>query len=114
MAQGARRPHSAGECRSQRKRRQRRDSKERAAPMSKVRFIEGPVVKVDAVLARVRMPAESLAALSTTDRLDIVTEGGSEHRLEFVVEGKIVAVASVEVVDGQLIATIINNGPGRA
>ena len=82
--------------------------------MSKVRFIEAPVVKVDAVLARVRMPAESLAALSPTDRLDIVSEGGSEPRVEFVVEGEVIAVASIEVVDGQLIATITNNGPARS
>jgi flagellar motor switch/type III secretory pathway protein FliN len=71
-------------------------------------------IQVDAVLARVRMPADAVAALSPNDRLDLEPEAGSQLLVRLMAEGKTIAVASVEVVDGRLVATIINNGPGVA
>jgi flagellar motor switch/type III secretory pathway protein FliN len=86
--------------------------------MIATRFIESTTTEVDAVLARVRMQAETLAALSPGDRLDIEAQAGSALLVQLVAEGQTIALASVEVVDGQLIATIINselnNGSGLA
>ena len=84
--------------------------------MTLPRFIESTAVAVDAVISRVRMQAESLAALKPGDCLDLEPQAGSELLVQLMVEGQTIAVASVEVVDGQLVATIINNdlnnGPG--
>jgi flagellar motor switch/type III secretory pathway protein FliN len=86
--------------------------------MTPTGMIQTTSMVVDAVLARVRMQAETLAALSPGDRLDIEPQAGSQLLVHLVAEGQIIAVASVEQVDGQLIATIINNalnnGPGPA
>jgi Type III flagellar switch regulator (C-ring) FliN C-term len=86
--------------------------------MTPRRFIECTTTVVDAVLARVRMPAESLVALSPGDRLDIEPQARSQLLVELVAEGQTIALALVEAVDGQLVATIINsgvnNGPGMA
>ncbi len=86
--------------------------------MTPRRFIECTTTVVDAVLAQVRMPVESLVALSPGDRLDIEPQAGSQLLVELVAEGQTIALASVEVVDGRLVATIINsgvnNGPGMA
>lgn len=76
--------------------------------------LQRTTMEVDAVLARLRMPADSLAALSPDDRLDIEPQTGSALLVQLMVDGHTIAVASVEHVDGQLIATIINNGPGIA
>ena len=73
---------------------------------------------VDAVLARAKMPLEVVAALSPNDRLEIEPSAGSTLLVELIAAGQTIAVASVEVVDGQLIATIVenhlSNGPGLA
>ena len=82
--------------------------------MTPARSLEALAMEVHAVLARVRMTAESLAALSPADRLDIEPQSSSQLLVELAVEGKTIALASVELIDGQLIATIINNGPGQA
>ncbi len=86
--------------------------------MTPRQFIECTTTVVDAVLAQVRMPAGSLVALSPGDRLDIEPQAGSQLLVQLVAEGQPIALASVEVVDGQLVATIINsgvnNGPGMA
>jgi flagellar motor switch protein FliM len=86
--------------------------------MSPRGFIQTTSVTVDAVLARVRMPAESIAALSPGDWLDIEAQGGAGLLVRLIAEGQTIAVASLEIVDGQLIATILNhdanNGPGAA
>jgi flagellar motor switch/type III secretory pathway protein FliN len=86
--------------------------------MSSNVFIQTTSVTVDAVLARIRMPAESVAALSPGDRLDIEAQGGAGLLVRLIAEGQTIAVAALEVVDGQLIATILNNdgnnGPGVA
>ena len=62
------------------------------------------------------MPAETLATLSPDDRLEIEPPSGSPLLVHLMAAGHTIAVASLEVVDGQLIATIINNdlnnGPG--
>jgi flagellar motor switch/type III secretory pathway protein FliN len=76
--------------------------------------IEATAMEVDAVLARLRMTVEDLATLSPDDRLDVEPAAGSQLRVEFAIKGKTIALASVEVVDGRLIATIINNRPGSA
>jgi hypothetical protein len=60
------------------------------------------------------MQADAVAALSPSDRLDIEPEAGSQFVISLMAEGKTIAVASVEVIDGRLVATIINNGPGLA
>jgi Type III flagellar switch regulator (C-ring) FliN C-term len=86
--------------------------------MSPDGFIRTTSVTVDAVLARVRMPVESVAALAPGDRLDIEAQGGAGLLVRLVAEGQTIAVAALEIVDGQLIATILNNdannGPGVA
>jgi flagellar motor switch/type III secretory pathway protein FliN len=76
------------------------------------RFVEATTTEVDAVLARVRMQVDSLAALSPGDRLDIEPPAGSELLIHLMAQGETIAVASVEISDGQLVATIINKGPG--
>ena len=81
--------------------------------MTSPRFTECTTV-VDAVLATMRMPADSVAALSPGDRLDIAPPAGSQLLVQLMVDGRPIALASVEVVDGQLVATIINKGPGLA
>jgi len=86
------------------------------------RFIDSTTTEVDAVLAQVRMPAESLAALSPGDRLDIEPHAGSQLLVQLMAAGQTIALASVEEMDGRLVATIIgnglsngvNNGPGMA
>lgn len=75
-------------------------------------IIERTTIEVDAVLARLRMPVETLAALSPNDRLDIEPQAGSQLLVHLMVEGQTIAVASVDEIDGQLVATIINNGLG--
>jgi hypothetical protein len=87
-------------------------------PVATLTTTASTVIEVDAVLARVRMTANSLAALSPNDRLDIEPQAGSELLVQLTVAGQTIAVASVEVIDGQLVATIIDNdlnkGPGLA
>jgi flagellar motor switch/type III secretory pathway protein FliN len=73
-------------------------------------IIERTPIEVDAVLARLRMPVETLAALSPNDRLDIEPQAGSQLIVHLMAEGQTIAVASVDEIDGQLVATIINNG----
>jgi hypothetical protein len=73
------------------------------------RFIEFTTTEVDAVLARLRIPAETLVALSPADRLEIEPPSGSPLLVQLMAAGQTIAFASLEVVDGQLIATIINN-----
>ena len=73
---------------------------------------------VDAILARARMPLEVVAALSPNDRLEVTPPAGSPLLVQLIADGQIIALASVEVIDGQLIATIVenhlSNGPGLA
>ncbi len=73
---------------------------------------------VDAVLARAKMPLEVVAALSPDDRLEVSPSAGAALLVQLIAEGQIIALASVDVVDGQLIATIVenhlSNGPGLA
>lgn len=76
------------------------------------RFLQSIEVSVDAVVARTRMPADSLSTLEPGDFIDLEALAGSELVVRLVVDGDTVAVASIEEVDGQLVATIINNGPG--
>jgi hypothetical protein len=76
--------------------------------------IENTTLEVQAVLSRLRMPAETLAALAPADRLEVESEGGAGLFVQLMTEGVTIAIASLEVVDGQLIATIINTGPGLA
>ena len=78
--------------------------------MMSSRFIECTTTTVEAVLATMRMPADSVAALSPGDRLDIAPPAGSQLLVQLMVDGRPIALASVEAVDGQLVATIINNG----
>lgn len=78
------------------------------------RFIESAALAVDAVLSRVRMPAETVAALAPNDFLDLEPQTGSQLVVQLMAEGQTIAVASLEQVDGQLIATITNIGPGLA
>jgi flagellar motor switch/type III secretory pathway protein FliN len=75
-------------------------------------FLQSAEVTVDAVVARTRMPAASLAALEPGDFVDLEAQAGSELVVRLVADGSTVAVASIEEVNGQLVATIINNGPG--
>jgi len=79
--------------------------------MTAASFTQTTTIMVDAVLAYAKMPAETLAALSPNDRLEIEPQAGSALLVELVAQGQTLAVASVEQVDGQLIATIINIGP---
>jgi hypothetical protein len=80
--------------------------------MTSSRTIENTALEVQAVLSRLRMPAEEVAALAAADRLDIEGEGGAELLVRLIAAGNIIAVASLEVADGKLVATIINHGPG--
>jgi hypothetical protein len=80
--------------------------------MTSSRNIENTTVEIQAVLSRLRMPAEEVAALAPADRLDIEGEGGGGLLVQLIAAGKTVAVASLEVADGKLVATIINHGPG--
>ncbi len=56
--------------------------------------------------------SRSLAALSPNDRLDIEPQAGSQLLVHLMAEGQTIAVASVDEIDGQLVATIINHGLG--
>jgi flagellar motor switch/type III secretory pathway protein FliN len=80
--------------------------------MTTARTIESTAVEVQAVLTRLRMPAEEVAALGPDDRLEIEAEGAAGLLVQLIAAGETIAVASVTVVDGRLIATIIHNGPG--
>jgi len=82
--------------------------------MTPSRTIESTTVEVQAVLSRLRMPTEEVAALAPSDRLEIEPEGGAGLLVQLTAAGETIAVASLEVVDGRLIATIINHGPGIA
>jgi flagellar motor switch/type III secretory pathway protein FliN len=73
--------------------------------------LESTTVEVQAVLSRLKMPAEEIAALAPPDRLEIEAEGGAGLQVQLVAAGNTIAVASLEVVDGRLVATIINTGP---
>ena len=73
--------------------------------------IENTTVEVQAVLSRLQMAAEEVALLAPSNRLEIEAEGGAGLLVQLVAAGNTIAVASLEVVDGRLIATIINNGP---
>jgi flagellar motor switch/type III secretory pathway protein FliN len=79
--------------------------------MNSPRTIENTAVEVQAVLARLRMPAESLAALCCGDHLTVESEDGSGLRVRLIAAGVTIAVASIEVREGSLIATIVNRGP---
>lgn len=72
-------------------------------------FIETTTLEVAAVLSRVRMQVETLALLGPGDRLDIEAQNGSQLLVQLMAGGQAIAVASVEQIDGRLIATIINN-----
>ena len=84
----------------------------------RTRFVEATTAEVYGVLATLRMPAQTLAALSPDDRLEIEPPTGSQLLVHLKAAGQTIAVASLEVVDGKLIATIIDNnlnyGPGLA
>jgi len=79
--------------------------------MNSPRTIENTAVEVHAVLARLRMPTESLAALSCGDHLSVESEDGSGLLVRLMAAGVTIAVASIEVIEGSLIATIVNRGP---
>ena len=79
--------------------------------MTPSRTIESTAVEVQAVLSRLRMPTEEVAALAPADRNEIEAEAGTGLLVRLVAAGNTIAVASLEVVEGRLVATIINNGP---
>jgi flagellar motor switch/type III secretory pathway protein FliN len=76
------------------------------------RFLQSIEVTVDAVVARTRMPADSLATLEAGDFIELEAQAGSDLVVRLLVNGNTIAIASIDEVDGQLFATIINNGPG--
>lgn len=80
--------------------------------MNSPRTIENTTVEVHAVLARLRMPAESLAALGSGDHLSVESEDGAGLLVRLMVAGVTIAIASIEMIEGSLIATIVNQGPG--
>ncbi|HVN26869.1 MAG TPA: FliM/FliN family flagellar motor switch protein [Candidatus Binataceae bacterium] len=80
--------------------------------MVPARNAENIAIEVEAVLSRLRMAAEEAAALKPGDRLEIEGEGGVGLQVQLVAAGVTVAIASLEVVDGKLVAGIINRGPG--
>jgi hypothetical protein len=82
--------------------------------MTPSRIIESTSVEVQAVLSRLRMPTEEVAALAPPDRIEIEAEAGAGLLVRLVAAGNIIAVASLEAVDGRLVATIINNGPATS
>ncbi len=65
-------------------------------------------VRVDAVISRLRMPAESLAAVQLGDLIDIEPEVPGGLILQLSINGTTVAWASVREADGQLVGTIID------
>jgi hypothetical protein len=65
-------------------------------------------VVVDAVISRIQIPAESLAALEPGDLIDIEPESPNQIVVQLSVAGTIIGSAVVEEKDGRLIATIIN------
>jgi flagellar motor switch/type III secretory pathway protein FliN len=79
--------------------------------MNSLCTIESTAVEVQAVLARLRMPAESLAALSLGDHLTVESEDGSGLLVRLMAAGVTIAIASIEMIEGNLIATIVNHGP---
>ena len=69
-------------------------------------------VMVSAVLSRIQMPALSIAALEPGDFLDTEPEIGDPPIVRLTIGATTVALASIAKLEGRLIATIINNGPG--
>ena len=78
------------------------------------RFLMNTIVEVDAVLSTMRIPAEALAALAPNDHLDLEVQSGSALTVRLMADGATVAIASLAVEDGRLIATIVNSGSGIA
>lgn len=68
-------------------------------------------VMVSAVISRIEMPALSIAALAPGDFLDTEPEIGNQPIVRLTIGATTVALASIAKVEGQLIATIINDRP---
>ena len=72
------------------------------------RFAESTTTEVDGSTRDARMAAESLAALSPDDRLEVESPSAPRCWYIQVAAGQTIAVASLTIVDGTLIATIIH------
>ncbi len=66
-------------------------------------------VMVSAVISRTQMPAASVAALEPGDVLKTEPEIGNLPLVRLTVGASTIALASIEKVDGRLVATIINH-----
>jgi flagellar motor switch/type III secretory pathway protein FliN len=71
-------------------------------------------IEVSAVLSRVRMPVETLAALAPGDCLEVEPEISVGAQVRLTIGDKTIAIASVTEDNGCLIATIVRLGAGHA
>jgi flagellar motor switch/type III secretory pathway protein FliN len=68
-------------------------------------------VCLSAVIARIRMPLDTLASLKSGDIIEIDTDLGAEPLVCLTVQGRTVAIATLIERDGVLRATISQCGP---
>ena len=71
--------------------------------------LAGVNLRVDAVIAQLRMPADALAAVQPGDLIDLEPAVAGGLLLQFAINGTTVALATVREIDGRLVATIIES-----
>jgi flagellar motor switch/type III secretory pathway protein FliN len=83
----------------------------RPAMSSNKQWIDATNVCLSAMVARIRMPVDTLASLKNGDIIEIDTDLGAEPLVRLTVQGRTVAIATVTERDEVLRATISQCGP---
>lgn len=88
-----------------------RSNRIRPAMSANKQWMNAANVRLLAVVARIRMPLDTLASLKKGDVIEIDTDLGAEPLVRLAVQGRAVAIAAVTERDGVLRTTISQCDP---